>query len=121
MSRGLPPVVHCIYDGTETAAGAPSAGAAHGTDMSNVVIYTRQFCGYCSAAKALLERKGVAYEERDATGDPGLRQEMIERSGRTTFPQIFVGPTHVGGCDDLHALERAGRLDPLLAATAVAG
>lgn len=85
------------------------------TAMTSVVIYTRQLCGYCSAAKSLLDRKGVAYEERDATGSPELRQEMMQRSGRTTFPQIFVGDTHVGGCDDLHALERSGRLDPLLA------
>jgi len=83
--------------------------------MADVVIYTRQFCGYCSAAKRLLDEKGVRYVEHDATGRPELRQEMMERSGRSTFPQIFVGDTHVGGCDDLYALERAGRLDPLLA------
>ncbi|MEJ1160380.1 glutaredoxin 3 [Prosthecomicrobium sp. N25] len=83
--------------------------------MSQVVIYTRQGCGYCSAAKALLSRKGVAYDERDATGNADLRQEMMSRSGRATFPQIFVGSTHVGGCDDLHDLERSGGLDPLLA------
>lgn len=83
--------------------------------MADVVIYTRQFCGYCTAAKRLLDEKGVAYVEHDATVRPELRQEMMTRSGRTTFPQIFVGATHVGGCDDLHALERAGRLDPLLA------
>ena len=79
-----------------------------------VVIYTRQLCGYCAAAKALLDRKGVAYEEKDATGAPALRQEMIDRSGRTTFPQIFIGETHVGGCDDIHALEDAGKLDAML-------
>jgi len=89
--------------------------------MAAVVIYTREFCGYCSAAKALLDRKGVAYEEKDATGSPDLRREMMDRSGRTTFPQIFVGTTHVGGCDDLHALDRAGRLDPLLASTGAHG
>ncbi|MBB5752463.1 glutaredoxin 3 [Prosthecomicrobium pneumaticum] len=83
--------------------------------MADVVIYTRQFCGYCTAAKRLLDEKGVAYVEHDATDRPELRQEMMTRSGRTTFPQIFVGATHVGGCDDLYALERAGRLDPLLA------
>lgn len=82
--------------------------------MADVVIYTRDLCGYCSAAKALLDRKGVQYTEFNATGDPGKRREMMDRSGRTTFPQIFIGPTHVGGCDDLHALERAGKLDPLL-------
>ncbi|TPQ50368.1 glutaredoxin 3 [Prosthecomicrobium hirschii] len=89
--------------------------------MAAVVIYTREFCGYCSAAKALLDRKGVAYEEKDATGSPDLRREMMDRSGRTTFPQIFVGTTHVGGCDDLHALDRAGRLDPLLASAGAHG
>lgn len=82
--------------------------------MADVVIYTRDLCGYCSAAKALLERKGVRYTEFNATGDPDKRREMMDRSGRTTFPQIFIGSTHVGGCDDLHALERAGKLDPLL-------
>jgi len=89
--------------------------------MTAVVIYTREFCGYCSAAKALLDRKGIAYEEKDATGSPDLRREMMDRSGRTTFPQIFVGTTHVGGCDDLHALDRAGRLDPLLASAGAQG
>lgn len=89
--------------------------------MAAVVIYTREFCGYCSAAKALLDRKGIAYEEKDATGSPHLRREMMDRSGRTTFPQIFVGTTHVGGCDDLHALDRAGRLDPLLASAGAQG
>lgn len=82
--------------------------------MPAVVIYTRDFCGYCSAAKALLDRKNVHYEEINATGDTAKRQEMIDRSGRTTFPQIFIGPAHVGGCDDLHALEREGRLDAML-------
>ena len=84
--------------------------------MASVVIYTRQFCGYCSAAKKLLESKGVAYEEHDATYAPELRQQMIERAGRSTFPQIFINERHVGGCDDLHALDRAGELDALLAA-----
>ncbi|WP_181704484.1 glutaredoxin 3 [Chthonobacter rhizosphaerae] len=84
--------------------------------MADVIIYTRDLCGYCAAAKALLDRKGVAYTEINATGDPTRRQEMMTRSGRATFPQIFIGDTHVGGCDDLHALERAGRLDALLAA-----
>ena len=85
--------------------------------MASVVIYTRQYCGYCSAAKALLEKKGVDYVEHDATGRPELRSEMIDKAhGRTTFPQIFINGQHVGGCDDIHALDRAGKLDPLLAA-----
>lgn len=83
--------------------------------MADVVIYTRDGCGYCSAAKGLLDRKGVRYNEINATGNSELRQEMMTRSGRTTFPQIFIGATHVGGCDDLHEAERQGRLDPLLA------
>jgi glutaredoxin 3 len=83
--------------------------------MVPVTIYTRQMCGYCSAAKALLDRKGVSYTEHDASFDPKLRQEMMSRSGRSTFPQIFIGEKHVGGCDDLHALDSAGKLDTLLA------
>lgn len=83
--------------------------------MVPVTIYTRQMCGYCSAAKALLDRKGVSYTEHDASFDPKLRQEMMDRSGRSTFPQIFIGDKHVGGCDDLHALEGAGKLDAMLA------
>lgn len=84
--------------------------------MASVTIYTRQFCSYCARAKALLNDKGVAYVEHDATGNADLRQEMISRAhGRSTFPQIFIDGTHVGGCDDLVALDRAGKLDPLLA------
>ncbi len=84
--------------------------------MADVVIYTRQGCGYCTAAKRLLSAKNVAFTEIDATGNATLRAEMMEKSGRSTFPQIFIGGTHIGGCDDLHALDHAGRLDPLLAA-----
>lgn len=83
--------------------------------MTDVTIYTRQFCGYCSAAKHLFDGKGIAYVEHDATFSPELRQEMIRKAnGRSTFPQIFIGERHVGGSDELHALEREGRLDPLL-------
>ena len=82
--------------------------------MANVVIYTRKLCGFCTAAKSLLSRKGVAFREFDATFDMKLRQEMMQKSGRTTFPQIFIGNHHVGGCDELMALERAGKLDGLL-------
>lgn len=83
--------------------------------MVNVEIYTRRFCGYCDAARDLLRRKGVEFTEHDVTGKPELRQAMIARSnGGMTLPQIFIGATHVGGCDDLYALEEAGRLDPLL-------
>jgi len=84
--------------------------------MAEVTIYTRQFCGYCTAAKRLLEGKGVSFTEHDATFSPDLRQEMIGKAnGRATFPQIFIDSTHVGGCDELLALERAGKLDPMLA------
>lgn len=83
--------------------------------MVDVTIYTREYCGYCAAAKRLLEKKGVAYRELDASYSPALRQEMIQRAnGRSTFPQIFIGKVHVGGSDELHALERQGRLDALL-------
>lgn len=83
--------------------------------MKPVTIYTRMMCGYCAAAKRLLDSKGVDYTEHDASFSPELRQEMISRAnGRSTFPQIFIGETHVGGSDDLHALERAGKLDALL-------
>ena len=85
--------------------------------MVPVTIYTRQGCGYCVRAKSLLSEKGVDFVEHDATYAPEIRQEMINKSnGRSTFPQIFIGQNHVGGCDDLHALDRAGKLDPMLAA-----
>ena len=82
--------------------------------MPKVTVYTKPFCPYCTRALGLLAQKGVAVDEIEAGYDPALRKQMIERSGRYTYPQIFVGETHVGGCDDLLALERAGRLDPLL-------
>ncbi|WP_417670271.1 glutaredoxin 3 [Roseibium sp.] len=85
--------------------------------MAEVVIYTRQLCGFCTAAKRLLDKKGVSYTEHDATFDPGLKKQMVQKAnGRATFPQIFIGDTHVGGCDELHELEREGKLDRLLAA-----
>ena len=85
--------------------------------MAEVVIYTRDFCYYSEAARELLTRKGVAFKEINATGNRALRQEMIERAnGGSTFPQIFIGETHVGGCDDLMALDQAGKLDQLIAA-----
>jgi glutaredoxin 3 len=84
--------------------------------MADVVIYTRDWCGYSDAARALLERKGVAFEEINATGNKDLRAQMVERAnGRNTFPQVFIGGSHVGGCDDLYDLEEQGKLDALLA------
>ncbi|ESQ93660.1 glutaredoxin 3 [Asticcacaulis benevestitus] len=84
--------------------------------MPQIDIYTKPYCPYCERAKALLEKKGVEFNEIIASHDPALRAEMNERSGRLTYPQIFIGDTHVGGCDDLMALESRGALDPLLAA-----
>ena len=84
--------------------------------MQPVEIYTTRYCPYCVAAKALLKRKGVTYKEIDVGFASGRREEMIQRAnGRMTVPQIFIGDRHVGGNDDLQALERAGKLDPLLA------
>ena len=85
--------------------------------MARVEIYTRAFCGYCTRAKRLLDEKGVAYEEVDVGMEAGKRAEMIQRAnGRTSVPQIFIGGRHVGGSDDLHALDRGGKLDAMLAA-----
>jgi glutaredoxin 3 len=81
-----------------------------------IEIYTRPGCGYCSAAKSLLLRKKAAFTEHDMATDPAIRQQMWERAGAgSTFPQIFIGTIHVGGCDELYALDRAGKLDALLA------
>ena len=86
--------------------------------MTNrIEIYTSPYCGYCYRAKHLLESKGLAYTEISVVGDPAKRAEMIQRAGgRSTVPQVFIGGTHVGGSDDLYALDRAGKLEPLLAA-----
>lgn len=85
--------------------------------MARVEIFTTPWCSYCLAAKRLLQRKGVTYEETDVSADNALRQAMMRRAGgRQTVPQIFIDDRHVGGSDELHALDRAGKLDPLLAA-----
>lgn len=84
--------------------------------MKHVTIYTKGYCPYCTAAKQLLARKNVKFEEISIDNKPDLRQVMIRKAnGGTTVPQIFIGETHVGGSDDLHALERGGKLDSLLA------
>lgn len=84
--------------------------------MPDIEIYTTPTCGYCHAAKRLLAQKGVEYVEYDLAREPERRAEMYDRAkGGRTVPQIFVGKTHVGGCDELYALERGGKLDPLLA------
>lgn len=83
--------------------------------MPTIDIYTSPLCGFCHAAKRLLNKKGAAFNEIDVWADPDRKPEMIQRAnGGRTVPQIFIDGTHVGGCDDLYALERAGKLDPLL-------
>jgi glutaredoxin 3 len=85
--------------------------------MPPVTIYTKTWCPYCQAAKELLDQKGVAFTELEVTKEPNRRQEMLAKSGgRSTVPQIFIGDRHVGGCDDLYALDSRGELDRLLAA-----
>lgn len=84
--------------------------------MQRVEIYTTPTCPYCHRAKALLAEKSVSYEETDVSADPAIRSAMTDRAGgKRSVPQIFIGETHVGGCDDLYALEQAGKLDALLA------
>ena len=83
--------------------------------MSPVKIFTTPWCPYCVRAKRLLDRKGVPYEEIDVDGDDEARMRLTEQTGRRTVPQIFIGEHHVGGSDDLHALEEQGKLDALLA------
>lgn len=82
--------------------------------MPKIEIYTTPFCPYCTRAKGLFARKGAAFDEIDVMMDRGARTQMEERSGRHTVPQIFIGGRHIGGCDDLVALDAAGGLDPLL-------
>jgi glutaredoxin 3 len=89
--------------------------------MPKVTIYTTAFCPYCHSAKALLRRKNIEFSEIDVSYDAEQRQRMITKAqGQRTVPQIFIGETHVGGSDELHALDRQGKLDPLLAGTAPA-
>lgn len=83
--------------------------------MSQVTLYTTQYCPFCVRAKALLDHKSAPYTEISVDGNSELRQEMMAKSGQRTVPQIWIGSTHVGGCDELMALERAGQLDPMLA------
>lgn len=83
--------------------------------MAAVTIYSSDFCPFCHRAKALLSAKGAEFKEIKVDGSPKLRQEMTRKAGQRTVPQIWIGQRHVGGCDDLYALERAGKLDGLLA------
>lgn len=83
--------------------------------MAKIEIYTTMWCGYCARARSLLDRKGVAFEEFDVDADLSKRTEMVQRAGgRTSVPQVFIDGVHVGGCDDVVALDQAGKLDPLL-------
>jgi len=86
-------------------------------ENAKVVVYSSPFCGYCGAAKRLLQKRGIEYTEVDVMFHPDRRAEMIARSGRQTVPQIFIGERHVGGFDDLNALEKRGGLDRILAET----
>jgi glutaredoxin 3 len=93
------------------------SGSPHLRAMAKVEIYTKAFCPYCTRALRLLEQKGAAYDEYDVTMGGPKKAEMVERSGgRMTMPQVFIDGAHIGGCDDLMALDRRGGLDPLLAA-----
>lgn len=83
--------------------------------MTQATIYTSRLCGFCFRAKQLLDAKGISYTEHSVDGNASLRKSMAQKAGRSSVPQIWIGETHVGGCDDLYALERAGRLDTLLA------
>lgn len=84
--------------------------------MAEVIVYSSDYCPYCSRAKQLLKSKDIEFDEIVVDGKPQLRSEMTKKAGRTSVPQIWIGSTHVGGCDDLFALERAGKLDALLEA-----
>lgn len=83
--------------------------------MPEIIVYTARLCPYCTMAKKLLERKGADYTEIDVDSEPGLRQEIMQKTQRRTVPQIYIGDFHVGGFDDLNALDRANKLDALLA------
>jgi glutaredoxin 3 len=90
--------------------------AEESSPMQSVEIYTSPFCGYCHMAKRLLNQKGISFAEVDVSHDNDLRATMMQRAGsKRSVPQIFIGDSHVGGCDELYALERTGKLDQLLA------
>jgi glutaredoxin 3 len=93
--------------------GRAKASSCHA--VNDIVIYTTRWCPFCIRAKALLDRKGVVYQEIAVDGDSAARQEMTEAAGQTSVPQIWIGGQHIGGCDELYGLERSGGLDPMLA------
>jgi glutaredoxin 3 len=107
-----PSSMHPSHGGTDHEA--PGGDAPAAADQPRVRMYATAFCPYCVRARRLLETKGVAWEEISIDGDRERFQEMTLRSNRTTVPQIFIGDIHVGGYDDMAALDRAGKLDPLL-------
>jgi glutaredoxin 3 len=82
--------------------------------MAEVIIYSTEYCGYCQRAKQLLDRKKIPYTEIDVTNDTALREKMEKESGRRTVPQLFIDGKHIGGCDDLYALDKTGELDTLI-------
>jgi glutaredoxin 3 len=84
--------------------------------MSEIIIYTGRLCPYCTMAKRLIERKGASYTEIDVDSEPGLRQDLMEKTKRRTIPQIYIGDRHIGGFDDLQAMDYRNELDPLLQA-----
>jgi glutaredoxin 3 len=92
----------------------PDSTLVHKPNSAEVVMYATRFCPYCMRARALLSQKGVAFSEVAVDGKPELRTEMVEKSGRYTVPQIWIDDEHIGGCDELMALDRAGQLDPIL-------
>lgn len=93
---------------------APDTTSESGPDSTEVVMYATRFCPYCMRARALLSQKGITFTEIAVDGKPELRAEMVEKSGRYTVPQIWIDEKHIGGCDELMALDRAGELDPML-------
>ena len=96
------------------ATGKPAGRSGLIMSAVSIVIYTTPFCGYCAAAKSLLKKKGVSYEEIDVSGNQELRAELLENTGQRTVPQIYINEEHIGGFDDMNALDQAGELDPRL-------
>ena len=112
--RALPGRLHMVLPRDCTPLDGPHLAVPQ--PMHKVVIYTTPFCPYCLMAKRLLTKKGAVFEEIDVSGNPALREELrIKAGGRTTVPQIWIDDVHIGGCDELYALDHAGKLDPLLA------
>lgn len=103
-----------VIDEMTSEMGSEMSNEESNTESNKVVMYSTRFCPYCMRARSLLQSKGVAYDEIAVDRDPGKRREMTERAQSFTVPQIWIGDTHVGGCDELFQLERQGKLDPML-------